>query len=206
MKRSSSDLCAKAKKQANQCCVCLEPTKGRQCRTCNKHICRDCLKKWKATCNSQRKKPDCPNCRTVWDKPNFYIKAPQKEPVKGRFINIYCGTSYVLFPICNGDIPEGYALFDPELMKQPMHQSQFVPSNLKQLERYAADLKWLFKDLENGPAVISTDIPEEQLKKKFSEAGAHLEEIAQLTDHKVYGSMNFEELIMAGLVMEVNLF
>ena len=206
MKRSSSsDLCV-TKKQAIECSVCYELiTNKKQCRTCKKHICRSCLKKWKAMCNNERRKPDCPNCRGIWDKPNFYIKAPQPN-IAGRFINIYCGTSYVLAPICIGQKAEGFALLDPKLMKNPIHASEFVPSKLVSLEKYAADLKWLFKDLEQGPAVISTDIPDEQLKKKFVEAGVHLEEITQMDNYTVFGSLNFEEIIMAGLVMGFNPF
>lgn len=203
MKRSSDNLCAQAsKKQAIECSVCYELIKGHNCRTCNKNICRSCLKQWKKTCNEQRRKPDCPSCRTVWDKPNFFIKAPHDKPLAGRRISIHCGTSYQLAPVTKNDKVHGFVVLDPNLMKDVYD----LPTNLHELEVYAADIKWLFKDLKNSAAVISTDIPKDTFKSKFNQAGAQLEEICTINGDQVYATMQLEEILMSGLVMEFNLF
>jgi hypothetical protein len=204
MKRSSDNLCAPPpKKVAKECNVCYEPKKGHNCRVCNKHICRSCLKQWKATCNKQRKKPDCPFCRTIWDKPNFFVKAPHEGQANGTDITIYCGAPYVLKPIA-GEKVEGFVVLNPELIESPIED--LTPGNLENLEKYAADIKWLFKDLEDCVTVMSTDIPEEIFKKKFAQKQVHLEQIMERGGRKIYGCLEFEEIIMSGLVMEFNLF
>ncbi len=204
MKRSSDNLCVQSsKKQAIECSVCYELIKGYNCRKCNKNICRSCLKKWKKTCNEQRRKPDCPNCRTIWDKPNFFIKAPHEGQPIGTDVTIYCGAPYMLKPIV-GEKVEGFVVLDPKLIHAPIQD--YTPANLENLEKYAADLKWLFKDLENSLAVLSTDIPKDEFKKKFSKARVHLEEIMEREGRQVYACMEFEEILMSGLVMEFNLF
>ena len=63
-----------------------------------------------------------------------------------------------------------------------------------------------FQRLENSVAVLSTDIPKEEFKKKFSKARVHLEEIMEREGRQVYACMEFEEILMSGLVMEFNLF
>lgn len=197
MKRSADNLCVEP------CSVCLEPIKGYDCRKCNKNICRSCLKKWKKTCNDQRKKPNCPMCRTVWDKPNFFIKAPRDGQPAGNDITIFCGTPYLLKPIA-GEKVEGFVVLNPDLIESPIED--LTPSNLENLEKYAADLKWLFKDLKDCVTVMSTDIPDEIFKKKFEQKQVHLEQIMERGGRKIYGCLEFEEIIMSGLVMEFNLF
>ncbi len=197
MKRSSDNLCVEP------CTVCYEPIKGYDCRVCHQNLCRSCLKKWKKTCSEQGKKTDCPNCRTVWDKPNFFVKAPHEGQPAGTDITIYCGEAYILKPIA-GEKVEGFVVLDPKLIKSPIQD--LTPGNLQNLEKYAADLKWLFKDLEHSVAVISTDIPKAVLQKKFSQAEVHLEEILERGGRQIYGCTQLEEILMSGLVNETNIF
>lgn len=205
MKRSS-DLCVTPnKKAAIECNICYLPGKGHKCRKCKKDICKSCLKKWKATCNEQRKKPDCPFCRTVWDKPNFYIQAPGDKPA-GTRISIYCGTSYTLAPISNEGKLQGFVILDPNLIQSPISTDDLTLSKLEDLEKYAAELKWLFKDLETHMGVLSTDVPKQDLKKKFQQLQVHLEELVVVNGQQVYGSIELEELFMAALVHEINPF
>ena len=207
MKRSADNLCAPpSKKVAKECNVCYEPKKGHNCRMCNKHICRSCLKQWKATCNKQKKKPDCPFCRTIWDKPNFYIEAPHDKPPLGTRISIYCGKSYELAPITKEGNVQGFVVLDPTLIATQISNEELTLSNLQRLEKYAAEIKWLFKDLECNSAVMSTDISEEHFKNKFQQQQVHIENIVSMNGEQFYGSVELEELIMAGLLFGKNPF
>ena len=112
----------------------------------------------------------------------------------------------MLAPITKDDKVQGFVVLDPTLIKDYVPVDHFTIDNLHNLEVYAADLKWLFKDLENHIAVMNTDIPQNTLKSKFQQAGVHLEELCIVNGDQVYGSAQLEQLLMAGLVMDMNPF
>ncbi len=207
MKRSSSNLCAQpSKKMAIECNICYQALKGENCRVCKKHICKACIKKWKNACTGKDKKPDCPFCRSTWEKPNFFIEAPSDALGTGTLISIWCGSHYHIVPISLNGTLHGIAVLDPNLLDHEILPSERTFASLPHLEKYAADIKDLFDDLESSASVLTTDIPHETFDAKFQMTEVDLDQITLPCGNVVYLSMEVEELIMAAMLQDINPF
>ena len=185
------------------CSVCFEELVGRACRRCNNHVCLSCLEKWMGQCYRNGKNPDCPLCRTVWKPPNFFIRAP--GTYMNTYITIYCEAPaercYSIFPV-HAETVVGFVVLDPELFHEPF---SLHVDDIEKLEPYAADIKWLFQDLQDNVAVFSSEMPVPHVLGQFEKAGLKATPILE-TDDVVYFTKDLADFIKVAQTLEIGFF
>lgn len=191
-------------KCASDCTICYRPG-NTNCRTCKQVVCRACLEEWQAACYSKNKKTNCPSCRTVWETPNFFIEAP--GDFAGHTVTLYFkssihkGPAYQVVPIYTDKVV-GMAVIRPSLITS---EFSLHMDHIKQIEPFAANLKWLFQDLEHDECIFSSTLPEPHIADQFEKAGVDIAKIS-VGGYTVYKSNNLADFFKAAQTLQINFF